>query len=259
MAEDGNLTWTVLSDDLMMMKQTVTRYGTTETDTVHFIRFEQSRWRFSPFYYKDDAFGQRLNAMEWLTMTGASVMINAGQYDTSLKHLGWFIRNSVNLGSSKHPIWKGLLVNGSRGNDPVGGMHIIDLQTTALSYKTMPYSNVVQSLMLFDQSGTIRVNRTGKTARRCVVAEGKDKYIYLILTEGDWTLWELARYLLSGNMAFKQAMSMDGGAQAQLALKQSDRELIIPRFQMALPCVIGFFPVSDGDPGNPDPNPAPLR
>lgn len=220
------------------------RANAPEPDSIYIIRIEKNAWRFEPYYYLADASGQRLSSVEWQGQTGAAFVINAGQYDTSFRHLGWFVRDTRNFGTRKHPLWKGVL-HGSHRSD-IGGkdLSIVDLQTTPLSLDSLKNFNAVQSLMLFDASDSIRVNRTGKEARRCAIAEDAAKYMYIIITENDWTLWDLAVFLKSSSLKLKHAMSMDGGSQAQLTLKLADMELTVPKFQMALPCVIGFFPVT---------------
>ncbi len=51
----------------------------------------------------------------------------------------------------------------------------------------------------------------------CDSQKSKDTKIYIFVTEGEWTLWKLAEFLMSSGLKLRHAMSMDGGAQAQIA------------------------------------------
>lgn len=240
--DPDELVWQALDNGLTISVMTLPVTEQVDPGRIHVLRFSPDDWFFEPLEYRAHANNRRLSASGWQKLTGATFVINAGQYGTDFRHLGWFINNSTNLGSSRHPVWKGLF-SGNPAPDPSqAAMTIIDLKFQPLPFDALPYQNAVQSLMLFDRQGAIRVNNTDKTARRCVIAQDNDGLIYVLLTEKDWTLWNLASYLKTCDLNLKHAMNLDGGAQAQLALKSGRTELIIPRFQMALPCAIGFYP-----------------
>jgi uncharacterized protein YigE (DUF2233 family) len=234
--------WQALDNGLESSVITLPATSQVDPGRIHALRCSPDDWFFEPLEYRAHANNRRLSASGWQKLTGATFVINAGQYTADFRHLGWFIHNSINLGSSRHPVWKGIFSGNPKPDPSKAGMTIIDLKFQPLSFDTLPYKNAVQSLMLFDRQGIIRVNNTDKTARRCIIAQDGDGLIYVLITEKDWTLWNLASYLKSCDLNLKQAMSLDGGAQAQLALKSGQEELLLPRFQMALPCAIGFYP-----------------
>ena len=237
--------WKELAKGLSMTTISVSSMSWTGSDSITVIRIAADSWQFQPHYFKENKDRKRKSAHNWLESTNTNIVINAGQYDTNYKHLGWFIRDRKNMGSSLHPIWKGLFVCQPKASNTEPFMTIIDEEKTPQTIELFPYTNAVQSLMLFDETGKIRVNKSDKFARRCIVSVGTDGFIYIFLTEGEVTLWNIAEFLRCHPLNLDKAMSMDGGAQAQLSLKTDKFELNMPNFQMVLPCVICFKPVSN--------------
>ncbi|MBN1297096.1 phosphodiester glycosidase family protein [bacterium] len=225
--------------------------GNREIVAVKLIR---DQWSFRNHSFHSRTDNRRLSAREWLEETRSVITINAGQFDTDYRHLGWFIRDGTNIGSRQHPIWKGIFASRATDTTRHPTMTIVDLQVSPQTLQAFPYREAVQSLMLFDSQRTIRVNRTGKFARRCIVAVDTDNNTYLIVTRGECTLWDLASYLLTCPLNLDRAMSMDGGAQAQIAIHTPTLNLDIPSFQIPIPCVIGFIPESVRPPEPIDPN-----
>ena len=138
-----------------------------------------------------------------------------------------------------HPFWKGLLVNNQPGDQkyPV----ILDIESKSPELNDFASNNAVQSMMLFDTRGLIRINKSDRKARRCVVATCVDSHLYIILTSGEVTLWDLARELQQHPVRFVQAMAMDGGIQAQLSIRTDSFSMDMPSLQIALPAAISFF------------------
>ncbi|HPQ42546.1 MAG TPA: hypothetical protein PLV45_19395, partial [bacterium] len=131
------------------------------------VRLHPEYWTFESRYYRSLPAEQRLSALEWLQQTKSSIVINAGQYGTDFRHLGWFVHQSRNLGTRQHPIWKGLFTGDPKPGSGLPLLQIHDLQETPLTLDRLPFREAAQSLMLFDTRGTIRVNRSNRHARRC--------------------------------------------------------------------------------------------
>lgn len=241
-ADKNTVQWQIHDSGVYVTELFTRPHPEADLKKIHVVRFEARNWRFEPHYFREYPQQQRMSSHEWMIKTTASLVINAGQYDTDFQHLGWFIHDSKNWGGRQHPIWKGILAGEPSVNKNHPNITIIDLQKTPMNLDSLSYRFAVQSLMLFDKTGKIRVNKSSKSARRCVIGEGTDGFIYLIVTETDWVLWDLAKHLLNSDLNIKQAISMDGGAQAQISIKSNANDIIIPRFQMALPCVICFYP-----------------
>lgn len=244
-AESSNIIWQHSQPTIAVGALTAESMDWSGSPEIIVVKMRPGRWRFESNFYQLLPEKQRLSAREWLQQTQAVVTINAGQYDTELNHLGWFIHKSRNLGSRQHPIWKGIFASTPNSPDGTPVINILDLKTTPLKLKSFKYTEAVQSLMLFDSKGTIRVNRSDRRARRCVVALDDSDNLYIFVTRGECTLWNLADYLKSSPLNLNRAISLDGGAQAQISIRLKDTEIHIPGFQVAIPCAICFSPIVD--------------
>jgi len=250
-ADNKTVRWHIYDSGIQITQLFAQTHPQADMKKIHVIRFTAQDWRFEPHYFREHPQQQRMSSQEWMNKTGAWIVVNAGQYDTNYQHLGWFIHDTKNWGGRQHPIWKGVLAGNSTANENHPNITIIDLQETPLNFGSLSYKFAVQSLMLFDKTGKIRVNKSNKSARRCVIGEGSDGFIYVIVTETDWVLWDLANYLKKTGFSIQHAISMDGGAQAQISIKSGTDDILFPRFQMALPCVICFYPNESNNITNP--------
>ena len=81
------------------------------------------------------------------------------------------------------------------------------------------YANLVQSMMLFDVRGKTRVRESDRTAPRTLVAADGDGGIYLVVTEGAYTLTACVDLLRSAGWGLRAALALDGGSEANLAVE----------------------------------------
>jgi hypothetical protein len=161
------------------------------------------------------------------------------------------------LGSGLHPQWKALLVSEPRDGKPdVPPAAIIDLEKEAFDWDGRPYRNVMQSFMLLDRDGRIRVRQTDSLASRTVLAQDRGGRILVVFVPGACTLYELAQLLKSADLDIEQAMSLDGGFEAQLSIGQGDarsalygswvvndrRQVHIESLKVPLPTVVAVIP-----------------
>ena len=72
--------------------------------------------------------------------------------------------------------------------------------------------------MLFDETGKIRVRRTGKYAQQTLVAEQENGRILLFKTTQAAALHDLGACLRTVFPGLRRAMAMDGGSSSDLAL-----------------------------------------
>jgi hypothetical protein len=124
--------------------------------------------------------------------------------------------------------------------------------------------------MLLDRSGAIRVQRTQNVAPRTAIGEGMDGRIWIFVTRGGYTLWEFALLLGSGPCPLRQALSMDGGDEAQMLVdlpgfrydstegppEAELKEGELTSWRRPLPTVIAVFP-RPADSGGPAPRSVP--
>jgi hypothetical protein len=185
------------------------------------VRIEPARARFDVRHYRAEGPSGPLTPREWQQRTGAAVVINAGQFDPDLRHLGYLVSKGRNLGSAGHATFKGLFVAqpATAGPPPA---RILDLQWDSFDVERTPYACVLQSFMLLDRKGRTRVRNSGKLAERSLILEDAAGRIILLTTEGRQTLWDLARAAAACDLKIVQGMSLDGGRYAQLIVESAE-------------------------------------
>jgi hypothetical protein len=118
-----------------------------------------------------------------------------------------------------HSVWKGFLVS-----DPVKKSQrpfmIYDRLNPLKNVPLSSYTTQLQSFMLVDKSGKIRVRDSDKLSSRVVVGEDKEGYIVMVFSGGAISLYNLAEILRDLNI--NPALGLDGGLQCQLAIEAGD-------------------------------------
>jgi len=151
-------------------------------------------------------------------------VFNAGQFAENNTYLGWLKSDGQWINSQRKQTFLGLLVSGPKTGAPWA--QVIDLQHTD-GKVVESYHNVVQSMMLFDQSDNLRVFDTSVAACRTVIAEDNQNQLMLIVTEGAVTLGDLARFLIDADLNLVRAMNLDGGVESQLALSIPEKQITL--------------------------------
>jgi len=160
----------------------------------------------------------------WQEHLNAPLVINAGLYDETHKHLGLLKGQGVWISKQHKSQWYGLLVSGPLEHGPWA--RIVDLEKTDIKI-IESYQNAVQSMMLFDENKPLRVRDTDIAASRMVLAQDKQNRILVLIHEGAVTLADLARYLQASDLNLLNAMNLDGGVEAQMALKTNELQMLI--------------------------------
>lgn len=168
-----------------------------------------------PHHFVNEDSEAPLTIDEWAERLGAPVVFNAGQYDENLSHLGWLKQNGEWLVPHRHAAWQALLLSGP--TDGAAWARIADLAQAETGVEKR-YRQVIQSMMLVDDTGRIRVRRSHKSACRTIVAEDTLGRILVIVTEGAVVLADLAEWLLQQDLGILRAMNLDGGVESQLAV-----------------------------------------
>lgn len=212
-------------------------------------------FRFQVLHYASQGESQPLTLWEWLDRSRPLALFNAGQYYPDYSYMGLLIHQGRPIKGRLHPLFQALFVA-----EPVDDMppraRIIDLANDVFDPKKPAFLEAAQSFMLLDRAGSLRVQKTLNVANRTVVAEGRDGKLWVFVTRGGYTLWELGELLRSGPFPIAQAMSMDGGDEAQLLVRvggflydsmgswgaTEGTGQPGPRARTPLPTVVGIFP-----------------
>jgi len=179
------------------------------------VRLDPSACRIEPWHEAEFPGEGPATIDVWQARLAAPVVFNAGLYDEQRRHLGTFRREGTDLPSSAHKMWKGVLVAGGDGEGQPPAQ-LLDLEDREDRERMARYPSAVQSMMLFDRSGRLRVRRTTQEAARTVVAEDEGGRLLVVVTEGRYTLWEMAELLLEARWNLVQAIALDGGRESNL-------------------------------------------
>ena len=130
--------------------------------------------------------------------------------------MGLLVSQGDTISSRAHAGFQAALVG--RWSAADRSAHVVDLARAPLAPGS-GWSEVAQSFMLFDRSGGMRVRRSQRIANRTVVAEDRRGRLVVLVSEGSYTLAEFAEVLRRSPLQLTQAMSMDGGLEAELVVQ----------------------------------------
>ena len=189
------------------------------------------------------------DVVEWQRQTGALAVFNAGQFYPDWSYMGLLASGGHWLSRRAHVGYHAVLVADRPG--PGEGAHVLDLASIPTTPESLAWNEVAQSFMLFDSAGTLRVRRSERIANRTIVGEDKRGRIVVMVTEGAYTLADLAFVIQKSDLRLMHAMSMDGGREAELVVathgfryasfgewKTTDAHPAAPAARVPLPAVI---------------------
>ncbi len=205
--------WKDLGGGMAFARVEATRYCRLGSAGIAAVRLDPTRCRLEPYHELE--FTDQATILDWEARLKAPVILNAGLYDTNRRHLGTLRRRGRDLGGSRHVTWKGVLVLDPQeaGLAPAALLDLSFPEDVALEHK---YATAVQSMMLFDRTGDIRVRKSERVARRSAVALDRQGRVLLLVTEGAYTLWDTGALLRESGWDLVQALALDGGNEASL-------------------------------------------
>jgi len=202
----------IAADWLELDASVITRRG---PPVLRVVRFD-GPVEFVPYHYTRAGFAEPQPVGTWADELRAPVVVNAGQFDDKLMHLGWLKAEDIWLSEHLKPQWKALLVSGPHVGAPFSG--IVDLEQNNPRVVD-GYRHAVQSMMLVDDSARVRVRDTDLVANRTVIAQDADGRMLILISQGAVTLADLARFIPTTSLKIVRAMNLDGGIEAQLAIR----------------------------------------
>lgn len=220
------------------------------------LRVDPGLWSFGVYHYTMyGAEAKPLKINDWRAKLEATAVFNAGQYRPDFSYMGLLANGRWKFSRKPHPDWQGVFVAEPNKAD-LAEAKIIDLQYNSFSLDSGSYSQVAQSMMLFDATGKKLVRKGNWTGNRTALGEDSKGRILIVVTEGGFTLWDFAQMLQEAPFDLVQAMSLDGGYRSALSIRTgrlkyslsgqwetSDYgDVSLPGFKTGLPAVIGIFP-----------------
>ncbi len=235
-------------------------YGAREgLAELYLVRVEPERHVFLPWHENDFPESDAAAMAGWAErLPGALAIINAGQYYPDRSYMGLLRRDGVDLHDELHKSWKGFLVSEPLDNAPHGAPRaaIIDLETNMAEWRPEDYKNIMQSFMILDRLGRIRVKDSRNLAGRAAVGLDREGRIILIMTPAAVSLYDLALALKNSGLGLSEVLGLDGGFEAQL-YSATDGEpltaasyfsisekkaLFLPGYSPTLPAVLAVHP-----------------
>jgi hypothetical protein len=216
---------------------------------ISILRVDPGLYRFRVMHFRSEGATQPLTLAEWMDRSQALAVFNAGQYYPDFSYMGLLVSGGRRIRPNLHRLFQALfLAEPLEKGLPMA--RILDLAEEEFQAERPGYLEVAQSFMLLDRWKGIRVRRTPNMAARTVLAEEEGGNLLVLLTQGPYTLWELAEELRNGPFPILRAMCMDGGEEAQLGVRTRDFTFPAPSgpgqqgavYYRALPTVIAIFP-----------------
>lgn len=180
------------------------------------LRLDPARVRLRVHHFRSLEVESPPSIAEWQHATGALAMFNAGQFYENWSYMGLLVSGGRVISGLAHPGYRAALVAEPRRGPRAA--RVIDLDQEPLRADSLGWTEVAQSFMLFDRGGAVRVRRSDRVANRTAVGEDRRGRIVVVTSEGGYTLHDFAELLRDGPLGLTHAMSMDGGAEAQLCV-----------------------------------------
>ena len=183
------------------------------------LRIDPERVRMRVHHYRQEepARGSEPpDVVQWQRRTRALAVFNAGQFYPDFSYMGLLRSGGRWLSRRAHVGYHAVLV--ADRPDARVGARVIDLTAIPTAPESLAWNEVAQSFMLFDSAGTLRVNRSERIANRTIVGEDVHGRIIVLVTEGGYTLADLAFVIQKSDLRLRHAMSMDGGRESELVV-----------------------------------------
>jgi hypothetical protein len=207
------LHWRELQPGVEFATLTGEPYCRMGSSTVAMLRLDPRKVRVRARHYSRLKRSDAPGIVDWQRETNALAVFNAGQFYPDLRYMGLFVSGGDTVSRSRHSEFQAALV--ASGGEGPRDARVLDLSLKPIE-RERGWSDVAQSFMLFDRSGSVRVRRTSKVANRTAVAEDRDGHLVVIVSEGGYTLADFAELLMKRPLKLTHAMSMDGGLEAEL-------------------------------------------
>ena len=214
----SELDWRELAPGLEFATMRGEPYCRRGSAAIAVLRLDPERVRLRVHHFSE-AGGQPLDVVEWQRRTHAIAVFNAGQFYPDWRYMGLLASGGKWLSRSPHPDYQALLVADRRGRGE--GARVLDMgdiRSRPQEPESLPWNEVAQSFMLFDATGALRVRRTERFANRTIVGEDHHRRILVVVTEGAYTLADMAYVLQHSKLQLRHAMSMDGGRESELVV-----------------------------------------
>lgn len=227
---------------------------------LYLLRVDPARYAFRPYHEKNFPNEGPVDMAGWAKrLFEAPALINGGQYYPDRAYMGLLRRGGADLSAGLHKGWKGFLVSepGEGAPPDAPPAALIDLETHQEAWLPEQYKNVMQSFMILDRLGRLRVRESRNLAGRSAIGQDEEGRLLLIMTPAAITLYDFALALKNSGLGLTEVMGLDGGFEAQLMLRKDQapfvagshfsisekRALFLPGYAPTLPAVLAVEPI----------------
>ena len=210
------LHWKALRPGLEFTTLSGDPYCRRGSSRIALLRLDPARVRLRAHHFGLAPERRPLDVVGWQRVTHADAVFNAGQFLPDWSYMGVLVCGGNVVSGRLHPTFKAALVAGPA--DGGSAARVLDLEHEPLALDHLRWREVVQSFMLFDRSGRIRVRHSDRGANRTAVGVDRRGRLVVFTTVGGYALDDLARLIRDSPLEISHAMSMDGGSEAQLCV-----------------------------------------
>lgn len=226
---------------------------------LYLLRLDPGRYALRPYHEANFPNSEPADMAAWAArLSNAAASINGGQYYPDRSYMGLLKRGGVEFSAKPHAHWKGFLVSEPLETAPPNAppAAIVDMETHRDDWLPRHYQNVMQSFMILDSLGRVRVKASRNLAARAAIAQDAEGRLILIMTPAAVTLYDLAVALKNSDLNLVSVMGLDGGFEAQIMLRgdttfisgghfsiSEKRALFLPGYSPALPAVLAVEPL----------------
>lgn len=222
---------------------------------LYLLRFDPAQFSFRP-YHEMEYHGESQAAIgTWAERLGEAVtLINGGQYYPDRSYMGCLKRDGRDFSQKIHRQWKGFIVSEPKPDAPPGipPAAVIDLEESQRLLRPEYYQNVMQSFMLLDHKGLVRVRESRNLTGRTALGEDGEGRLIVIMSPAAISLYDLAMVLKSPALNLKRVMALDGGFESQIFMRRREsglavgsqfsitdsRAIYLPAYRPTLPAVL---------------------
>lgn len=201
-----------------------------DRETLHLLRLDPAQTRIEVFYSP----GNPRSFASWAEESQAMAIINAGYFTPAYEATGLIVSNGVATGVS----YQGFGGMFAIGDDGPEVRWLVERPYTP----SESLAGAVQSFpMLVMPGGSQGYEERDLTpSRRTVVAQDTTgRILFLVASQGVFTLYELSAFLATSDLALDTALNLDGGSSSGFWLRGSDLG-VMPL--SPLPAVIAVYP-----------------
>jgi hypothetical protein len=252
--------WTLLGPGAELASFRIDHPTSAGDSTIVVLRADPEHWTLRLYCRSEAADQERITAGQWCERYGLVAATNAGMFATDLTtHVG-YLRSSAHVNNSHRNRYQSVAAFCPR-EPQVARFRIYDLDVTPFEEILGRYACVVQNLRLIKRPGENRWSQQPKAWSEAALGEDAAGRVLLIFSRSPYTMHDFNRLLLSLPIDLVCAQHLEGGPEAQLALRFPgyERDLVgsyetglmandLNRHAWPIPNIIGLAPRDRGVP-----------